>query len=104
MDGEYSVIVEENGAAAVILAVEGAGTVDVPLPLDVETYAIDGALYVPSENGVELLVEEGVPATLIYDTALLTSKSGDTWLFEMEIAGFDSGTAEVFLPSNPSKF
>ncbi|MFH1225009.1 MAG: hypothetical protein V1676_04360 [Candidatus Diapherotrites archaeon] len=98
--GNYSVVVEENGNAAVVLSVEGSGTVDVPLPLDTENYAIDGALYVPSANGVELSIDEGTPATLIYDSALLTSKSAEGWAFELDLGAFDSGSVTLFLPKD----
>lgn len=100
LSGNYSVVVEENGNAAVVLSIEGSGTVDVPLPLDTENYAIDGALYVPSANGVELSVDARQPATLIYDSALLTSKSGEGWAFELDLGAFDSGSVTVFLPAN----
>lgn len=100
LSGTYSVIVADNGNAAVVLSVEGEGTVDVPLPLDVESYAVDGALYVPSENGVELSIGSTGRASLIFETALLTSKSGDKWRFEMALPELDSCTVTLFLPEN----
>jgi len=100
MSGTYSVIVAENGNAAVVLFLDGEGAVEIPLPLDAETYAVDGALYMPSENGVEVSIASAGSASVIFETALLTSKSGDNWAFEMEVAEFESGSVTVFLPEN----
>ncbi|MBD3262347.1 MAG: hypothetical protein GF334_11900 [Candidatus Altiarchaeales archaeon] len=100
LSANYNVVVEENGNALVILVVKGIGTINVPLPLDVQTPAVRGALYVQASNGVEVSIDADGSSTIMYQTALLTSREGDRWDFNMKLPSFDSASVLVSIPEN----
>jgi hypothetical protein len=52
--GEYSIVVAENGNTLVLIGLDGSGTVDIPLPLDVSYPEVFNALYVESADGIEV--------------------------------------------------
>ncbi len=86
--GEYSVVVEENGNALVLIALEGPGTVDIPLPLDVTYPEVLNALYVESADGVEVSLPDGEPVTVAYQTSMITAKTGGGWTLDMSFGGY----------------
>jgi len=100
LNANYNIVVEENGNALVVLVVKGVGNINVPLPLDVKSPAVKGALYVQSENGVEISIDADGSATIVYKTALLTNKEVDKWFFMMDLPEFDTASVVLSLPVN----
>lgn len=94
---EYSVIVEENGNSLVLIALEGGGTYELMMPLDVSYPQVLNAIYVESASGVDVSVAEGEPATVAYQTSLLTEKDGGKWTLNMKLES-DTTQTMVSLP------
>ncbi|MFH1404255.1 MAG: hypothetical protein ABIH11_08310 [Candidatus Altiarchaeota archaeon] len=98
--GSVNIVVSENGNAFVIMVLEGAGTVDVPLPLDVHDPVVRGCLYIQSASGIEVSMTEKDTATIAYKTTLLTSKDGEMWVVESELPVLNGSSVLLSLPSN----
>jgi uncharacterized membrane protein len=98
MEGNYTITVEENGNALVSLVIHGSGTINLPLPLDVVSPTVEGALYIQAPNGVDISVGSAGRAMVIYHTALLTTKPSETWKLEMELPKFSSALVSISLP------
>lgn len=98
--GDCKVVVSENGRCLVLLSLEGAGSLEVPLPLDVPFPEVEGAIYVQSQEGVEVSLAEGDNAVLAYKSSLLTSKEGEKWVFTYTTPPMDSLELTVSLPKN----
>ncbi|MBD3310462.1 hypothetical protein GF351_04540 [Candidatus Woesearchaeota archaeon] len=96
----YDIIVEENGDSAVILQIEGKGTFNIPLPLDVSNPTVKGGLYLQAENGIDVSVPNTEKAMIVYRTSLLTSKRGEQWTFDTELPDLESNEITVSLPPN----
>ena len=97
--GDYSLIVEENGNALVLISLTGAGTVDIPLPLDVSYPQVLNALFVESANGIEVSLDPDEPATIAYKSSMLTTKTQGNWEINMDL-GLKEYTVQVSLPKN----
>mgnify|MGYP006293909893 CR=1 FL=1 len=100
LDASYNIALEENGNALVVLVVKGIGNVNVPLPLDVESPAVRGALYIPSENGVDVSIDDDGTSTIVYKSALLADREGEEWTFLLETPRFDSASIILTIPDN----
>lgn len=98
--GTYNIFVVENGNSLVLLALEGEGMVELPLPLDVSYPVIEGAIYVQSARGVEISMNTGESAILAYKSSLLTSKIGDTWEFSFDTPPLNHTVVILSLPKN----
>jgi uncharacterized membrane protein len=85
--GEYSVVVAENGNALVLIGLEGEGTVNIPLPLDVSYPEVYNALYVESADGIEVSLPGNESATIAYQTSMATSKTGSGWTLDLDLGG-----------------
>lgn len=85
--GECSIVVAENGNALVLIGLEGSGSVDVPLPLDVSYPEVFNALYVESADGIEVSLPGNESVTVAYQTSMLTSKTGAGWVLEADFGG-----------------
>jgi len=99
ISGVYDITVAENGNSFVVLSLTGNGTVNVPLPLDVESLNVENALYIQTENGIDILLADD-SAVVIYTSSILTSKTRDEWNFEMELPNLDSAAVTVSFPKN----
>jgi|GEM_PF-1595998 len=84
---ECSIVVEENGNALVLYALEGADTIAIPLPPDVTYPQVLNALYVETSDGIEVSLTDGEPATIAYQTSMLTEKSGGNWALDADLGG-----------------
>lgn len=100
LTANYNVVLEENGNALVTIVVSGIGTINVPLPLDVKSPAVRDALYVKAKNGVEVSIDAGGQSTIVYKTALLSSRDGADWRFRMELPQFEAATIIMYVPEN----
>lgn len=100
--GSYDIVVEDNGNALVILALEGNETVELPLPLDVSYPEVQNGIYVQTQNGIEVSLTEGSETVVAYETSLLTSKAAETWTFEMTLPELDGFDVTVSLPKKAS--
>jgi uncharacterized membrane protein len=98
LTGNYNIVLEENGNSLVTLVVTGIGTINVPLPLDVRSPAVRDALYIKAKNGVEVSIDAGGQSTIVYKTALLTSREGGDWRFRMQLPALDSATVILNVP------
>ncbi|MEM2918367.1 MAG: hypothetical protein QXY62_02580 [Candidatus Altiarchaeota archaeon] len=99
ISGIYDITVAENGNSFVVIALDGNGTVNIPLPLDVESLIVENALYLQAENGIDILLADD-SAFIAYYSSILTSKKGDTWDFEMEIPILRTAEITLSLPKN----
>ena len=77
---DYNIVVNDAGDSLVALNIQGSGEFNVPLPLDAANPEVKGALFVPAENGIDVLVGPSGKASIAYDTSLLTAKSGGKWV------------------------
>lgn len=100
MTGNYSIIVEDNGNALVSLGIQGSGTINLNLPLDVVSPVVNGALYIQAPNGIDISVGTSRKARVVYQTSLLTTKPSESWTFEMEIPEFTSSSVFITFPEN----
>jgi uncharacterized membrane protein len=98
--GDCTIIVAENGNSFVIITLEGEGTVDLPLPLDVNEPEIEGALYVQTEDGIELSIGSTQYADIAYQTSLFTEKTQDEWNFYMHLPEINFLDITLSLPEN----
>ena len=97
LSAEYNVEISENGNSLVIINVSGQDCFDLPLPLDVAEPNITGALYVYSENGVEVCIGSTESAISVYRSALLTEKTQD-WTFKMDLPYLEKASARINFP------
>jgi len=95
-----NVVLEENGNSAVFMVFEGEGTVEVPLPLDVPEPLVEGALYVISQQGVQLSLEGDDTAVLSYTSSILTSKNEGVWSFSFQTPETKNNEVILSLPLN----
>ncbi len=100
LSANYNIVVQENGNSMVVLVVKGIGTINVPLPLDVKSPAVRGALYVQSTNGVDVSIDAEGTSTIVYKTALLTNRAGKTWDFMLDLPNFSTASIIVAIPSD----
>lgn len=100
MTGNYTIMIEENGDALVTLDVNGSGTMNLPLPLDVVSPSVDHALYIQTPNGIDISVGSARRALVTYHTSLLTTKQVGIWNLEMELPKFDFASVSMTLPKN----
>jgi len=98
LTGNYNIVLEENGNTLVTLVVTGIGTINIPLPLDVKSPAVRDALYLKASNGVEVSIDAGGQSTIVYKTALLTSRDGGEWRFRMDLPALESATVILNVP------
>lgn len=99
--GSYDITVAENGNSFVFLSLTGNGTINIPLPLDVDAPTVENTLYIQAENGIDVLLsDEEYPVVVTYATSLLTSKVGEDWNFEIELSSLDSMNITLSLPKN----
>ncbi|MBD3388312.1 MAG: hypothetical protein GF416_04480 [Candidatus Altiarchaeales archaeon] len=98
LNGNYNIVLEENGNSLVTLVINGVGTINIPLPLDVRSPAVRDALYVRASNGVEVSIDADGQSTIVYKTALLTSREGGRWRYMMELPPLESATVVVYVP------
>jgi uncharacterized membrane protein len=96
--GDINIVVSENGNAFTIIVLEGEGTIEIPLPLDVSDPVVKGCLYVHSADGIEVSLTEDDVATVAYKTTLLTSKEGDGWVLEAGLPELGESRILVSLP------
>ena len=98
VSSNYVVVVASNGNAWVSLTLNGQGTLNLPLPVDAGDPIVSGALYVQTTNGIDATVGSTSTATVTYQTAVLTSKQGDIWTFEMGLPTAGQNTVTLLLP------
>jgi len=98
VNGDYHIVVDEDGKALIFLLLEGNGTINLPLPLDVEEIEVDGALTFDAENGLDVVVSDDETASLIYKTDLLTVEKDGEVEMEMTLPELDSISILVSLP------
>lgn len=96
--GSINMVVGQNGNVVSIIILEGAGTIEIPLPLDAANPMVKGGLYVQSDEGIEVSLAKDDIATILYKTKLLTSKQGDTWTLTAELPSLESTKILVALP------
>ncbi len=97
LTGTYKITVLENGNAQVLLSLNGTGTINIPLPLDVPSPSVEGGLYLDAPNGIDLFVGTARRASVGYESTLLTTKS-DAWNFEMLLPNLDGALITVSMP------
>ena len=97
---DYNIVVNDAGDALVALNFAGSGEINVPLPLDVTNPEVKGALFVPAENGIDILVGPSGKSTVAYDTSILTAKSSGTWVFELDLVKGMNKKITLLLPPN----
>ncbi|HIJ99914.1 TPA: hypothetical protein H1016_00035 [archaeon] len=95
---DYNIVVNDAGDSLVVLNIVGSGEIRIPLPLDVSNPEVRGALYVPAENGIDILIGPSGKASVAYDTSLLTAKSGGTWVFDLDLVKWMDKKVTVLLP------
>lgn len=100
LSSNYNIALEENGNAMVVLIIRGIGTINVPLPLDVKSPAVRGALYVQSSNGVDVSIDADGTSTIVYKTAMLTNRQGNQWEFMMDLPEFHTASIILTIPEN----
>ena len=103
VSANYEVIVSQNGNAFVLATFSGIGTTEVPLPSDVSSPYVKGALYTKSDHSITLSVTADRVATVSYRTDGLTRKSGNIWSFSLALpANLTNAYASVALPKSTS--
>lgn len=98
--GNYDAVVSANGNAFVMMELIGNGTINVPLPLDVESPTVRGALYLTAVNGIDISFDS--ESIIAYSTQLLTHKEGEIWTFWAELPNISFESAVVSLPDDAS--
>lgn len=84
-DTSYLVTVKENGEALVIVTINGTGLFRLPLQKDVDDIKVKGALYNIENRTAEISIGSVGKAIVLYKTSMLTSKSGEKWVLDMEL-------------------
>lgn len=102
LTANYNIVVEENGDALAVVGINGEGTANLPLPLDAVAPVVKDALYVQATNGIDVSLGSTGTASVVFESSLLTGKSGDTWVFTMELGDFESSTVTLSLPKGIS--
>src|SRR3989344_5360523 len=74
---EYYFIIEENGNTVVGATFFGSGEITIPLQEDVQEINLEGGLYIMENNELTIAIEGTEKAVLVYQTNLLTEKSGE---------------------------
>lgn len=87
----------ENGETTVLVTIEGEGTVNIPLPKDVVDPEIRGGVYVLSEDGIEVTIDEEGKTQLGYKSSFYTRKESGVWFFESLLK--ENSTAKLVLPN-----
>lgn len=100
MTADYSVNIDSVGNAQAILTLNGSGTIDLPLPVDVASPQVSGALYVQSPQGIKVSIGSTEKATISYSSSAITSKSEGVWAVELGLPNTDSVSVMVGLPGN----
>jgi len=95
----YQAIVSESGRAFVLVELLGEGTTNLPLPLDVPSPSVEGALYIQAENGIDVFVGSTKRGIIIYESDLYSSKIGEFWELDFEVGG-DQINFVLSLPRN----
>lgn len=90
IDTEYSVIVEDNGNALVIIELSGSGLITIPLEEDVMGVKVKGALFTKEKNSIDVSIGSTKSAVALYKTAFLTSKHGKEWELLMDLVNMNS--------------
>ncbi len=98
--GTCSIIVSENGRAFTLLSMVGNGTINIPIPIDVPYPELEGAIYVQSNDGVEVSMSPEDKAVLAYKSSLMTNKEGGEWSFGYSTPALESLELTVSLPRN----
>ncbi len=97
---DYNIVVNDAGDSLVLLNIQGSGEINIPLPLDAANPEVSGALYVPAENGIDILIGPTGKASVAYDTSLLTAKSAGKWIFDLDLVKWMGKKVTVLLPPN----
>ncbi|MCX6695553.1 MAG: hypothetical protein NTU61_04595 [Candidatus Altiarchaeota archaeon] len=97
--GDCRMYVAENGQVLVLLVLEGDGIVEVNIPVDVPYPKLEGAVYVQTEDGVEIALANDT-AILAYKSSLMTSKKGEEWTASYPVPDLDELKLTMHLPSS----
>jgi hypothetical protein len=97
-EGGYHIVVDEDGRAAVFVGLNGSGSVDVPLPVDVSEPVVLNAVYVDSPDGVEVSLRLNEPVTIAYQTTTVATRTPYGWVLDLAL-GNRSYSAMVSIPS-----
>ena len=83
-NSEYYFLIEENGNTIVGITLYGSGEITIPIQEDLETLNVEGGLYIMENNTLTIAVGSTEKAVLVYQTNLLTEKSGEDWKFSAD--------------------
>lgn len=97
---EYQFVIEENGNTIVGMTIEGSGTFDMYLQEDVSEVRVEGGLYALEGNLLSVGIGNAKRTVVLYKTSLLTSKSGEDWVFFSELMNNESNIIRVAMPKN----
>lgn len=99
-NAEYYFVVQENGNAIVGINLYGSGEIIIPLPEDVENVYVKGGLYIMDNKSIDIAIGSSESAAVIYQTALLTKKTEDNWIFSANLDSTANKTIMVAIPFN----
>ena len=103
LGANYEIIVNQNGNAFVQATFSGDGAVSMPLPQDVSSPYVKGALYTKSDHSIMLSVTKDRMATVSYRTDELTQKTGKSWDLSLVLPGNLTNTyVSIALPKTAS--
>jgi len=103
LGANYEIIVNQNGNAFVQATFSGDGAVLMPLPQDVSSPYVKGALYTKSDHSIILSVTKDRMATVSYRTDELTRKTGKSWDLSLVLPGNLTNTyVSIALPKTAS--
>tara|TARA_Y100000034_G_scaffold136686_1_gene214933 strand:+ start:1604 stop:2419 length:816 start_codon:yes stop_codon:yes gene_type:complete len=95
---EHYFIIEENGNTIVALSLQGSGEITLPLPQDYQNLELEGGLYLIEEGEITIATTDS--AVLVYQTSLLTSKSGSQWSFLTNLETETQKSITITMPKN----
>ncbi len=91
----YSIVVQENGNSLVIIGLRGDGVINLPIQPDVKDIRVKGGLFIQNNQSIEVSIGSTQEAVVMYKTAMLTTKEGNSWHFSLSAGRSDTVTVAM---------
>jgi len=96
---DYYMIIEDNGNTLVTVTITGSGLYTLPIPQDAEDIMVRGGLYLRNGNSIDVSIGDTGQAVVLYTTGLLTTKTGNEWIFEMSLKELGNKNVIILMPA-----
>jgi len=100
LKAECNMLLDENQSVISIWRFEGRGTVELPLPLDVDSYEIEGGLALQSPEGLSIFIGRTNKTAIAFESRLMVEENDNISLLRAFLPVIEAVDVSLHGPKN----